>query len=282
MNLSSKFISIHVNPLCKNKIIHTLGHNYHLVDESPWPLIASIGGITITSGLVQFFHFNRIDLFILGILITTLTASQWWINVRQEGTLKGQHTKFVLLGLKWGIVLFIASEVLFFRSFFWAFFHSSLSVNIELGRLWPPKGISPFNPFSVPLLNTIILISSGVSVTHAHHRIIAAQHSKAIITLTITLLLGLYFTILQALEYYEASFTFADSIYGSSFFLATGFHGLHVIVGSLFLAVTLLRLRKGNLRINHHFGFEAAAWYWHFVDVVWLFLFIRIYWWGGA
>jgi len=166
------------------------------------------------------------------------------------------------------MALFIVSEIFFFVSFFWAFFHRSLAPNVEVGSLWPPFGIVAFNPFQVPLLNTIILISSGVSVTWAHHALMSGNYTQTTQGLIITVILGVYFTMLQGLEYFEASFTFADSVYGSTFFIATGFHGLHVIVGTLFLLVTLVRHLKFEFRANHHFGFEAAAWYWHFVDVV--------------
>ena len=257
-------------------------HPYHLVDESPWPLISSVGAFWLTSGLVKWFHSNSPSLIIIGILIILIVMSQWWRDVSQEGASQGLHSPIVELGLRWGIILFIVSEVFFFLSFFWAFFHSRLAPTIELGRTWPPVGINPFNAFQVPLLNTIILLSSGVRVTWRHHALIAGNHSASSQGLLLTIILGIYFTILQAFEYYEASFRIADRVYGASFFLATGFHGLHVIVGTSFLLVCYIRLVKFHLRANHHFGFEAAAWYWHFVDVVWLFLFITIYWWGGA
>jgi cytochrome c oxidase subunit 3 len=166
-------------------------------------------------------------------------------------------------------------------SFFWAFFHSRLAPSIEIGILWPPKNISAFNPFQIPLLNTIILLSSGISVTWAHHSLIENNHRQTKKRLLITIIIGIYFRMLQAYEYWEAPFSFADSVYGSTFFIATGFHGLHVIIGTTFLAVCLYRLSSFQFSFKHHFGFEAAAWYWHFVDVVWLFLFIRIYWWGS-
>ena len=169
----------------------------------------------------------------------------------------------------------------FFLSFFWAFFHSSLSPNIEIGSYWPPIGIIVFNPWGVPLLNTIILISSGVRVTWSHKSIEENNHNLSLISLYLTIILGIYFTILQGIEYYEASFRFADSIYGSTFFIATGFHGLHVIIGTLFLIVSRLRIYKGAFRKHHHFGFIAAIWYWHFVDIVWLFLFVWVYVWGS-
>lgn len=256
-------------------------HPYHLVDESPWPLISALGALFLTTGLLKWFHFHSRRLIFLGLSIILIVIVQWWRDVRIEASYQGLHTFFVELGLRYGIVLFIVSEVLFFRSFFWAFFHRRLSATIELGRMWPPEAIHPFNPLEVPLLNTIILLSSGVRVTWAHHAIMAGNHKRGFQGLLLTILLGFYFTALQAFEYYEASFRISDGAFGSTFFVATGFHGLHVIVGSLFLRVCLARIWFGHFRSNHHFGFEAAAWYWHFVDVVWLFLYITIYWWGG-
>lgn len=255
-------------------------HPYHLVDYSPWPLTGAIGTITLVTGLVKWFHNFNINLLILGYLITLLTIYQWWRDICREGTLQGKHTILVSKGLRWGIILFIISEVFFFLSFFWAFFHRSLSPNIEIGAIWPPIRIIPFNPFQIPLLNTIILISSGVTVTWAHHAIIERNFTQTLQGLFITIILGIYFTILQAYEYIEAPFSISDRVYGSTFFLATGFHGLHVIIGTLFLLICLTRHIDNHFSSNHHFGFEAAAWYWHFVDVVWLFLYIRIYWWG--
>jgi cytochrome c oxidase subunit 3 len=256
-------------------------HPFHLVDYSPWPLTGAIGALTLTAGLTKWFHQYTIDLFILGNLITLLTIYQWWRDISREGTFQGLHTYPVILGLRWGIILFIVSEVIFFVSFFWDFFHSSLSPTIELGKIWPPSYIVVFNPFQVPLLNTAILLSSGVTVTWAHHSLIEGNHSQITQGLFFTILLGIYFTALQAYEYAEASFTIADAVYGSTFFVATGFHGIHVLIGTTFLTICLIRHLKNHFSKNHHFGFEAAAWYWHFVDVVWLFLYISIYWWGG-
>lgn len=255
---------------------------FHLVDESPWPLISSIGAFFLTSGLVKWFNSNRIRLILVGLLIILITMAQWWRDISSEGAIQGLHSPVVELGLRYGIALFITSEVLFFTSFFWAFFHRSLAPTIEIGRVWPPVGIQTFDPKEVPLLNTIVLLSSGIRVTWAHHALIEGNHKSALTGLTLTVVIGLYFTALQALEYYEASFRVADGVYGTTFFVATGFHGLHVIVGSIFLLVCAVRLWGGEFRPNHHFGFEGAAWYWHFVDVVWLFLYITIYWWGGA
>lgn len=255
-------------------------HTFHLVDYRPWPLTGAIGAFSTVAGLVKWFHQYEINLFALGNLIILLTIYQWWRDISREGTFQGLHTYAVTIGLRWGIILFIISEVFFFISFFWAFFHRSLSPAIELGSMWPPIGIVPFNPFQIPLLNTAILLASGVTVTWAHHSLIRNNHSQTTQGLLFTVTLGIYFSILQAYEYIEAPFTIADAVYGSTFYIATGFHGLHVLIGTTFLIVCLLRHLNYHFSRGHHFGFEAAAWYWHFVDVVWLFLYISIYWWG--
>nr|YP_002860163.1 cytochrome c oxidase subunit III [Davidius lunatus]ACB48045.1 cytochrome c oxidase subunit III [Davidius lunatus] len=256
-------------------------HPYHLVDQSPWPLTGAIGAMMMVTGMVKWFHTFNNTLLLMGITVIILTMAQWWRDVTREGTHQGLHTYPVVIGLRWGMILFITSEVLFFVSFFWAYFHSSLSPTVELGAMWPPKGIIPFDPMSIPMLNTSILLSSGVTVTWAHHSLMESNYSQATQGLFFTVLLGFYFTMLQAYEYIEAPFTIADSVYGSTFFMATGFHGIHVIIGTLFLLVCLIRHYFKHFSVNHHFGFEAAAWYWHFVDVVWLFLYISIYWWGS-
>nr|UHM24565.1 cytochrome coxidase subunit III [Papilio machaon annae] len=256
-------------------------HPFHLVDYSPWPLTGAIGVMTLVTGMIKWFHEFNMNLMILGYMIILLTMYQWWRDICREGTYQGSHTILVSKGLRWGMILFIISEIFFFISFFWAFFHKSLSPNIDIGAMWPPSKIIPFNPFQIPLLNTIILITSGVSVTWAHHAIMENNFSQTTQGLFITIILGIYFTILQAYEYIEAPFTIADSIYGSTFFMATGFHGLHVIIGTIFLFICFLRHLSAHFSNKHHFGFEAAAWYWHFVDVVWLFLYISIYWWGN-
>lgn len=255
-------------------------HPFHLVDYRPWPLTGAIGAFTIVSGLVKWFHQYESHLFIIGNIITILTIYQWWRDISRERTFQGLHTAQVIIGLQWGIILFIISEIFFFTRFFWAFFHRRLAPAIELGNLWPPKGILIFNPFQIPLLNTIILLSSGISVTWAHHSLIEKKHSQTFQSLFITILLGIYFSILQAYEYIEASFNITNAVYGSTFFIATGFHGLHVLIGTTFLIICLIRHLNSHFSNNHHFGFEAAAWYWHFVDIVWLFLYVSIYWWG--
>jgi len=235
-------------------------HSFHIVDQRPWPLTGALGALCLTTGIVKWFHEFSLNLFILGKIILIITCIQWWRDIRREGTYQGLHTSIVEKGLRWGIILFITSEVLFFFSFFWAFFHRSLSPTLEIGRQWPPSGVYPFNPFQVPLLNTIILLSSGVTVTWAHHSLIERNYSQASIRLILTIMLGLYFTALQGLEYWEARFTISDSSYGSTFFVATGFHGTHVIIGTTFLIVCYLRHLFNHFSFNHHFGFEAAAW----------------------
>nr|YP_010270166.1 cytochrome c oxidase subunit III [Potamometra zhengi]UJY96892.1 cytochrome c oxidase subunit III [Potamometra zhengi]UJY96905.1 cytochrome c oxidase subunit III [Potamometra zhengi]UJY96918.1 cytochrome c oxidase subunit III [Potamometra zhengi] len=256
-------------------------HPFHLVDPSPWPLTGSIGAMTLTSGMVMWFHMKNPTLMMIGIVILMLTMIQWWRDIIREGTYQGKHTIMVTNGLKWGMILFIVSEIFFFVSFFWAFFHSSLAPTIEIGMTWPPKGIKTFNPMDIPLLNTTILLSSGITITWAHHSIMNKNHNQTVSGLFLTVTLGIYFSILQAYEYLESPFTISDSVYGSCFFMATGFHGIHVIIGTTFLMVCLVRTMKFHFSNQHHFGFEAAAWYWHFVDVVWLFLYISIYWWGS-
>lgn len=256
-------------------------HAYHLVNPSPWPLTGALSALLITSGLVMWFHFNSTPLLLLGLTVNSLTIYQWWRDIVREGTFQGHHTPIVQKGLRYGIILFIVSEVFFFSGFFWAFYHSSLAPTPELGGYWPPAGITPLNPIEVPLLNTSVLLASGVTITWAHHSLMDANRKHIIQALFITIALGLYFTVLQASEYYETPFTISDGVYGSTFFIATGFHGLHVIIGSTFLIVCFFRQLKFHFTSKHHFGFEAAAWYWHFVDVVWLFLYVSIYWWGS-
>lgn len=248
---------------------------------SPWPLIVGFGALFIVVGIIKIFIFYNVDLLAMSLLILFLVAIFWWRDVIRERTFQGFHSRIVLKGLIVGIILFIISEIFFFFSFFWAFFHSRLSPVVELGVYWPPNGINPFNPFQVPLLNTVILLASGVRVTWAHQIILKENWNIVKTSLIITWILGLYFLILQGFEYYISSYGIRDSVYGSTFFISTGFHGFHVIVGTIFLFIIWIRFLRDHFSKRHHFGFEAAAWYWHFVDVVWLFLFSVVYWWGG-
>lgn len=258
-------------------------HPFHLVDPSPWPFVGGFAALGLTSGGVLYMHSyalgNILPVFSFGLILAVMVV--WWRDVIREGSYQGHHTLVVQRGLRYGMLLFILSEVCFFFSFFWAFFHSALGPDISLGSIWPPIGIQPLDAFSVPLLNTAVLLSSGCTVTWSHHAMIAGNREQTILGLTLTIILGIVFTALQVMEYFEAPFTIADSIYGSTFFVATGFHGLHVIIGSLFLIVCWFRILDHHFTKHHHNGFEAAIWYWHFVDYVWIFLFICIYWWGS-
>nr|AOY39739.1 cytochrome c oxidase subunit 3 [Scolytinae sp. BMNH 1043123] len=256
-------------------------HPFHLVDYSPWPLLGSFSTFIMLMGFIKMFNYSEYTLLTIGMTANSIIMYQWWRDITRESTFQGNHTMKVCKGLRWGMILFITSEVFFFIAFFWAFLHSSLSPSMEIGLNWPPKGIETFNPLEIPLLNTLILLSSGLTITWAHHSLMENNYSQTIISLTMTVLLGIYFSILQSFEYIEAPFSIADSAYGTTFFMTTGLHGMHVIVGTSFLTVCLFRLKNNHFSSIHHFGFEAAAWYWHFVDVVWLCLYLLMYWWSG-
>ena len=257
-------------------------HQYHILEPDPWPIIGASAAFALFGGTVLWFHDNPIGSWVAlaGLAVVFLTMFNWWRNVVSEAH-RGDHTPVVQLHLRYGMILFIASEVMFFVAWFWAFFNAALFPPEAVGGVWPPEGIEVLDPFGFPLLNTLILLCSGTTVTWAHHALIHGDRGGLIKGLWATIGLGLLFTSIQAYEYYHAPFGFAGSIYGSTFFMATGFHGFHVIVGTIFLIVCLVRAYKGHFKPEQHFGFEAAAWYWHFVDVVWLFLFISIYVWGG-
>jgi cytochrome c oxidase subunit 3 len=262
----------------------TQKHPFHLVDPSPWPLLGATSAFICTTGGTIYIHnFSGGGFsFLIGLLLLVLTMTVWWRDIIREGTFEGQHSSIVQLGLRFGIILFIVSEIIFFFAFFWAFFWASLAPVPEIGSVWPPKGIEILKAFEVPFLNTAVLLLSGFSVTWAHHAIVVGSKKESISALAVTILLATFFTCLQGLEYYSANFTMSDGIYGSTFFLATGFHGFHVFIGTCFLIVCFFRILAYHFTKQHHFGFEAAAWYWHFVDVVWLFLFVSIYWWGNS
>lgn len=223
----------------------------------------------------------RNTIILVSLLTTFVIAFSWWRDIHRESTNQGNHSSIVINGLKTGIILFITSEIFFFVSFFWSFFHRSISPTIELGQAWPPHSINSFNPIRIPLLNTILLLSSGVTITWSHHEIIIKNYSPSKLSLILTIILGIVFSLFQGFEYMEAPFSMSDSRFGSRFFIATGFHGLHVIIGSIFLLVSLIRFQKLVNSPTHIIGFECAAWYWHFVDVVWLFLYSILYWWGA-
>lgn len=254
---------------------------FHLVEKRPWPLIASFGALSLLGSGLSWVNKISSNLRLIVIALILITSIGWWRDVHREATVQGNHTTLVSNGLKTGMVLFILSEVLFFTSFFWAFFHRRISPTLELGQTWPPYQINSFNPIRVPLLNTILLLSSGVTVTWAHHEMLKRNLEKSRLSLILTVILGAVFTSFQAFEYIEAPFCIADSCFGSTFFIATGFHGIHVLIGSVFLIVSFFRLKNLAFSKNHIVGFECAAWYWHFVDVVWLFLYRILYWWGA-
>jgi cytochrome c oxidase subunit 3 len=272
-------------------------HDYHLVDPSPWPLIGSVAAFTMAVGLVLTMKSLTLAglkigpyVFGAGVLGVLYTMLNWWRSVIREATYEGHHTRVVQLSHRYGMIFFIASEVMFFVAWFWAFFDASLYPNDPLqvaraeltGGHWPPKGIATFDPWHLPLFNTLILLTSGTTVTWAHHALLHGDRKGLKWGLWLTILLGMFFTCVQAYEYGHAAFGFKGHIYGATFFMATGFHGAHVIIGTIFLAVCLWRVYQGHFTPRQHLGFEFAAWYWHFVDVVWLFLFACIYVWAAG
>ncbi|HET6469061.1 MAG TPA: cytochrome c oxidase subunit 3 [Geminicoccaceae bacterium] len=265
---------------------HKPNHPYHLVDPSPWPLVGSIAALFLTGGAVLWMHGNAIGPWITlaGFMGVLYTMARWWVDVLRESA-QGEHTAVVSRGLRLGMALFITSEVLFFFAFFWAFFWGVFVPPDLVAVSWPPEGIEPVPAFDIPFLNTLILLLSGVTVTWAHHAVREDDQRTAFRALQITVALGVIFTCFQAYEYVHAvheGFTPQSGMFGSTFYMATGFHGLHVIIGTTFLAICMMRAWYGAFRPDKHIGFEAAAWYWHFVDVVWLFLFVSVYWWGGS
>ncbi|MCX8133342.1 MAG: cytochrome c oxidase subunit 3 [Roseococcus sp.] len=260
-------------------------HPYHLVDPSPWPLLSAFAGGLLVTGIILNAHYGMHWPLYAGVAAVLVCMFGWWRDVLKESRTPGLHSPVVRLGLRYGMILFIASEVMFFVAFFWAYFHFALYPEHVSGAqqaIWPPAGIKTFDPWHLPFLNTMILLLSGCTVTWAHHGLLHGDRKALITGLALTVLLGLAFTGLQAWEYMTAPFPFTGGVYPSTFFLATGFHGFHVIVGTIFLTVCLFRAIAGHFTPEKHFGFEAAAWYWHFVDVVWLFLFVSIYWWGAG
>ena len=285
---------------------HAKNHDYHLVDPSPWPIVGSVAALMLAVGLITWMHklFAAAPLlFAAGAIGVLYTMIAWWRDVIREAEHKGDHTRVVQISHRYGMILFIASEVMFFVAWFWAFFNSALfpadaihatrdavfgcGAGTAMGACsvpgtWPPKGIETFDPWHLPLLNTLILLTSGTTVTWAHHALLHDDRKGLKWGLWLTIGLGMLFTCVQAYEYGHAAFGFKGNIYGATFFMATGFHGAHVIIGTVFLAVCLWRAYQGQFTPRQHLGFEFAAWYWHFVDVVWLFLFFCIYWWGAG
>ena len=267
---------------------HAKNHDYHLVSPSPWPIIGSISVFVMAAGAVLWFHDIMPPwLLLAGTVGVLYTMYGWWSDVIKEGK-AGDHTPVVQMHHRYGMILFITSEVMFFVAWFWAYFDAFFNhdapeqyARIEaMGASWPPIGVELFNPWHLPLFNTLILLTSGTAVTWAHHALLHRDKRGLVWGLVITIALGVLFTCVQALEYSEAGFTFDANLYGAAFFMATGFHGFHVLIGTIFLVVCLARVYAGHFTPQQHLGFEFAAWYWHFVDVVWLFLFLCIYVWG--
>ncbi|MEZ5779074.1 MAG: cytochrome c oxidase subunit 3 [Paracoccaceae bacterium] len=265
---------------------HAKNHDYHILKPSIWPFLGALGGFTMLFGAVLWMHAVTPFIFLIGAALVLYVMYGWWADVVHEGN-TGDHTPVVRISLRYGFLLFIMSEVMFFSAWFWTFFKHALYPmgpdSPAVDGVWPPAGIETFDPWHLPLINTLILLCSGAAATWAHHAIAHENNRKDMINgLALAVFLGVCFTILQAYEYSHAGFGFAGNIYGASFFMATGFHGAHVIIGTIFLLVCMFRAMKGDFTPEQHVGFEAAAWYWHFVDVVWLFLFASIYIWGSA
>jgi cytochrome c oxidase subunit 3 len=272
---------------------HTNQHDYHLVDPSPWPIVGAVSAFVLAVGLIAWMKSmfaGASIVFAVGAIGVAYTMVGWWRDVIREAEHQGYHTRVVQISHRYGMILFITSEVMFFVAWFWAYFNTALfpasgpefARTELLGGTWPPKGIETFDPWHLPLLNTLILLTSGTTVTWAHHALLHEDRDGLKKGLWCTIILGALFTCVQAYEYSHAGFGFKGHIYGATFFMATGFHGAHVIIGTIFLAVCLARAYAGHFTPKQHLGFEFAAWYWHFVDVVWLFLFACIYVYGAA
>ena len=271
-------------------------HPYHIVNPSIWPLAGAFAAGLFAVGTIMYMHSARIGDFevglngvYLGILAILAVMFFWWRDVIRESIIEKAHTKIAEYGMRYGMALFISSEVMFFVAFFWAFFDASLYADQEIlysrleytGGQWPPVGIEAVPPFGLPFMMTMILLLSGCAVTWAHHAVVKGDQKELVKALGATVFLGFFFLGFQVYGYAHAHFGFTEGVFPSTFYMATGFHGFHVLIGSLFLLVCFFRAKAGHFTPERHFGFEAAAWYWHFVDVVWLFLFIAVYWWGG-
>jgi cytochrome c oxidase subunit 3 len=282
---------------------HAKQHDYHLVDPSPWPAVGSVAAFILAIGAISWMHHSFAGapyVFGAGAIGVLYTMLAWWRDIVNEAEHGGFHSRVVQISHRYGMILFIASEVMFFVAWFWAYFSVALFPtdvhqvmrDAFVGGVWPPHcgpgaapscvSIETFNPWHLPLLNTLILLTSGTTVTWAHHALLHNDRQGLKWGLILTILLGLTFTCVQAYEYSHAPFHFSGNIYGATFFMATGFHGAHVIIGTIFLIVCLIRAIAGQFTPTQHLGFEFAAWYWHFVDVVWLFLFSCIYVWGAG
>jgi len=279
---------------------HAKNHDYHILPPSIWPFFGTLSAFIMLFGAVVWMK-GSIEvmglllsaplvlsgpwMFLIGFAGVLYTMFAWWSEVVHEGQ-TGDHTPVVRIGLRYGFIMFIMSEVMFFSAWFWAFFKNALypmgPMSPLVDGVWPPEGITTFDPWHLPLINTLILLLSGCAATWAHHALVHDNNNRKDMKtgLALAIALGVLFTFFQAYEYSHAAFGFAGNIYGATFFMATGFHGFHVVIGTIFLAICLIRTYKGHFTPEQHVGFEAAAWYWHFVDVVWLFLFASVYIWG--
>jgi cytochrome c oxidase subunit III len=265
---------------------HAKNHDYHILPPSIWPFLSALGAFIMLFGAVLWMHAVTPFVFFGGLVLVLYTMFGWWADVIAESQV-GDHTPVVRIGLRYGFIMFIMSEVMFFAAWFWSFFKHALypmhpeGLSPLVDGPWPPAGIETFDPWHLPLINTLILLCSGAAATWAHHALVHEDNRKDLKNgLMLAIVLGVFFTVLQAYEYSHAAFGFAGNIYGANFFMATGFHGFHVVIGTIFLTVCLIRATRGHFTPDKHIGFEAAAWYWHFVDVIWLFLFAAIYVWG--
>ena len=258
-------------------------HPFHLVFPSPWPFYSSLSLLSLTlNGVLIIQDFIGITFFVLlSFILLFITMIFWFKDIITESSYLGNHTSGVRKGLNVGIGLFIISEALFFLAIFWTYFHSCITPTIELATKWPPTGVESIDPFEFPFLNTLILLFSGISVTYSHHSLIEGNRKSYIISLLFTIILALFFTILQVIEYSISFFTVSDSIFGSCFYIGTGFHGFHVIIGTIFLLFGLIRSLFYHFTEDHHLGLEFAILYWHFVDIIWLILFISFYYLGS-
>lgn len=265
----------------KNTNAKGVTHPYHIVDPSPWPFLMAMSLLVLAIGAVLAMHDYGFVPFAVGIAFLVFCFVGWVRDVSHEADTQASHTKEVRHSLRLGFALFIVTELMLFVSLFWAFFHASLAPPDAINNIWPPKNIETMDAFSLPYFNTLLLLLSGTTITWAHHALLQGRKKELVQGLGLTVFLGLTFLSVQALEYMHAPFAFTDGIYPSTFYLATGFHGAHVLIGSIFLIVCFFRAKADLFSPEQHVGFETAAWYWHFVDVVWLFLFVSIYWWGS-
>jgi cytochrome c oxidase subunit 3 len=264
---------------------HEKNHDYHILAPSLYPFIGAVGAFIMLFGAVQWMHDSGPWAFLIGLIAVLYTMFGWWAETVKENKV-GDHTPVVEIGLRYGFILFVMSEVMFFSAWFWTFFKHAMYPMGEMSPIkdgvWPPAGIETFDPWHLPLINTLILLCSGAALTWAHHALVHENNRQDVKWgLWLAIALGALFTVFQGYEYGHAAFGFSGNIYGATFFMATGFHGAHVIIGTIFMIVCLFRVYAGHFTPKHHVGFEMAAWYWHFVDVVWLFLFAAVYIWGG-